>query len=84
MVAPITLLGLTALSVETSTKCSTPRDAGFHQPPGPQHVVGHGVFGVGFHQRHVLVRRRVEDDFRPMRREHRGQTFGVRMSAMTG
>ena len=53
------------------------RDAGLHQVTRAQHVVGDRVLDVGFHQRYVLVRGRVEDDLRTMRREDRGQAVGV-------
>ena len=33
-----------------------------HDVPGPQDVVGDRVRHVRFHERHVLVRRRVKDD----------------------
>ena len=53
------------------------RDAGLHQVRVPSTLLVIGVLGVVFHQRHVLVRGRVEDDLRTMRCEDRGQAVGV-------
>ena len=41
------------------------------------HVVLHGLGGAVLHQRHVLVRRRVEHHVRPILREHRLQPLPV-------
>ena len=67
LVAPMTLEGFTALSVEIRTKRSTPwRVGGLRHDPRAAHVVLDRLAGVLLHERHVLVRRRVEDDLRPV------------------
>ena len=61
----MTLVGRTALSVETRTKLAA---AAFHSRPRDiqraQHVVGHPLTGIVFHHRNVLVRCGVIDGVR--------------------
>ena len=63
--APITVFGLTALSVEIRTKRSTfGGGGGLGRDPGRDRVVADRLQRVGLHQRHVLVGGGVEDDAR--------------------
>ena len=69
--APITLDGLTALSLEISTSAPRIRRArGVDDVLGAEHVVRDRLLEVLFHQRHVLVGGRMEDDLRPDVIEH--------------
>ena len=72
LVAPITLAGRTALSVDTRTNwvtsCRIATCAAFSVP---KHVVPNRLQHVQLGERHVLVRGRVEDERRPVRRECR-------------
>ena len=62
---PSRFFGLTALSVETSTKRSAPNStATSASDPRRERVVAHRLERVRLHQRHVLVGGRVEDDRR--------------------
>ena len=61
--APIMLVGLTALSVEIRTnRAAAGGAARLDDVLRADDVVGDRLFGVLFHERHVLVRRRVEHD----------------------
>ncbi len=72
LVAPITLVGFTALSVEIMTKRETPcAHGGAGQHPGAPDVVLHRLARAGLHERHVLVRRGVEDEVGPVLGHHR-------------
>ena len=77
LVAPMTLVGLTALSVESCTSRFTPcseAEAGADSERAKD-VVFHRLRRAAFlHQRHVLVSRRVEHDFRPVLGEYLVQT----------
>ncbi len=68
LVAPMTLVGFTALSVEMSTNfLDAVPDRGLGDAPGAEHVVVHRLPGVVvLHQRHVLVGGGVEDRRRPV------------------
>ena len=68
LVAPMTLVGLTALSEEMKMKLSTPcRSASLGHVHRPLDVVEDGLADVEFHERDVFVGRRVEDDLGPER-----------------
>jgi hypothetical protein len=68
----MTLVGRTALSVESSTKWATPwRPAASNQQARAGDVVEHRLARRRFQQRHVLVRRRVQHHFRVVRGEQR-------------
>jgi hypothetical protein len=72
LVAPITLVGRTALSVEMSTKCCTSYASHrFTTFCVPEHVVQHRLGDVRLHQRHVLVGRRVKDEVWAVQADHR-------------
>ena len=61
--SPITVVGLTALSVEMRTKRSAPNSTAISATVRVrEHVVAHRLDGIRLHQRHVLVGRGVEDD----------------------
>ena len=60
---PITVFGLTALSVEMRTKRSAPNSTAISATVRvAERVVAHRLDGVRLDQRHVLVGRGVEDD----------------------
>ena len=61
LVAPITLVGFTALSVEMKVKAFTPSSAAMvAQRRAPSTLVRIASFGILLHQRHVLQRGRVD------------------------
>ena len=61
----MTLVGSTALSVDTSTKSETPVGGGdLHHVAGAYHVIAHGLEGVLLSQRNVLVGGGMKDEIR--------------------
>lgn len=61
----MTFVGLTALSVESCTRRSTPvRAGGFKQVARAEDIVFDGLGRTELHQRHMFVRRRMENDLR--------------------
>ncbi len=63
----MTLVGLTALSVEISTKVSQADCLGGQtQSSGSQHIVAHGLARLALQQGHVLIGGGVEHDLRAM------------------
>ena len=70
--------GSTALSVEMSTNRSAPNSTATSATAAcREHVVPHGLERVRLHQRHVLVRRGVEDDLGPVALEDLPQLRAV-------
>ncbi len=69
--APMTLVGLTALSVLTMTNAAHPlARAASATDPGAEDVVLDRLAGIAFHHRHVLVGGAVENDLRLMQFEN--------------
>ncbi len=75
LLAPITLLGFTALSVEMNTIAAAPAARAASATIRVPDRVGHQPFErVRLHHRHVLQRRRMEHQLRPHRLEHRARS----------
>ena len=69
--APITLVGLTALSVDTKMNHFSPySSAAWGTTRVDRDVVLYHFSRTAFHQRHVLVRDRVKEDLGTMLGEH--------------